>query len=96
MWCLFNAVEMEKCSYNDKYYCFSIMVKKKIKRNVLLNVVQIALEMLCFFKESTNPSNGPSNSSRWQMGIKWTANHHKGLMTKSPRAVACFQKKQKI
>lgn len=34
--------------------------KKKIKRNVLLNVVQIALEMLCFFKESTNPSNGPS------------------------------------
>lgn len=37
--------------------------KKKPKRNVLLNVVQIALEMLCFFKESTNLSDGPFNSS---------------------------------
>lgn len=59
MWCLFNAVEMEKCSsYNDNYYCFGITVKKKKekttknKRNVLLNVVQIALEMLCFLKRA--------------------------------------------
>lgn len=30
VWCLFNAVEMEKCSsYNDNYYCFGIMVKKQ-------------------------------------------------------------------
>lgn len=42
----------------------------KKKRNVLLNVVQIALEMLCFFKESTNPSDGPFLSSHRQMGIK--------------------------
>lgn len=89
MWCLFNAVEMEKCSsYNENYYCFGIMVKKKKrrkktnKRNVLLNVVQIALEMLCFFKESTNPSAGPFRSSHRQMGIKQPANQSRCLMTK--------------
>lgn len=41
-----------KCSsYINNYYCFGIMLKKwnKKKRNVLLNVVQIALEMLCSF-----------------------------------------------
>lgn len=50
--------------------------------NVLLNVVQIALEMLCFFfvfcfNESTNLSDGPFYSSHWQMGIKRPANHFK-------------------
>lgn len=87
VWCLFNAVEMEKCSsYNDNYYCFGIMVTKKQakkKRNVLLNVVQIALEMLCFFKESTNPSDGPFLSSHRQMGIKMTANHLRCPATKT-------------
>ena len=58
----------KRSSYNDNYYyyCFGIMVKTKRnkknknknkqkktnKRNVLLNVVQIALEMLCFLKRA--------------------------------------------
>lgn len=44
--------------------------KKQNKRNVLLNVVQIALEMLCFFKESTNLSDGPFYSSHLADGNK--------------------------
>lgn len=52
VWCLFNAIEMEKCSSynnNNNNYCFlALWLKKDKKRNVLLNVVQIALEMLCF------------------------------------------------
>lgn len=79
VWCLFNAVEMEKCSsYNDNYYCFGIMVKDKTKkkkqkketnkRNVLLNVVQIALEMLCFLKRAQTWATVPSSppSGRWE------------------------------
>lgn len=79
----------------------ALWLKKKIKRNVLLNVVQIALEMLCFFvfcfvfvyflfcffKESTNLSDGPSSSSRWQMGIKWPANHRK--MSNDKKSPSC-------
>lgn len=47
VWCLLHAVEMEKCSYNDKYYCFWHSGYKN--RNMLLNVVQIVLENLCSF-----------------------------------------------
>lgn len=74
VWCSLHAVEMEKCSYNDKYYCFWHSGYKN--RNMLLNVVQIVLEkncvLFCFFvclfvllfyfvfEESTNLSDGPS------------------------------------
>lgn len=61
------------------------------KRNVLLNVVQIALEMLCFFNESTNLSDGPFHSSQWQMGIKRPANHFRCQMTKIPSIMTAFE-----
>lgn len=72
---------------------FGIMVKKttKKKRNVLLNVVQIALEMLCFFNESTNLSDGPFYSSHRQMGIKRPANHSRCLMTTISSVMRDFQ-----
>lgn len=71
MWCLFNAVEMEQCSsYDDNYNCFGIMVKKnqQKKRNVLLNVVQIALEMLCFYQRAQTRVMVPSSppTGRWE------------------------------
>ena len=60
---------------------------------MLLNVVQIALEMLCFFKESTNLSDGPFYSSHRQMGIKQPANQSKCLMTKMSSVMTDFQNK---
>lgn len=67
--------------------------KTKKKRHVLLNVVQIALEMLCFFKESTNLSDGPFYSSHRQMGIKQPANQSRCLMTKMSSVMTDFQNK---
>lgn len=63
---------------------FGIMVKKKKdkkidknKRNVLLNVVQIALEMLCFLKRAQTRVTVSSTPPERQTGIKQPASQSK-------------------
>lgn len=100
VWCLFNAVEMEKCSsYNDNYYCFGIMVKKKNNKKQEKCVVECCTDsprdvVFCFFfKESTNLSDGPFYSSHWQMGIKRPASHFRWLIIKIHLVITDLQNK---
>lgn len=100
VWCLFDAVEMEKCSsYNDNYYyCFGIMVKKKKnqktkkKENCVVECCTDSTRDVVFLKESTNPSDGPFYSSHRQMGIKQPANQSKCLMTEISSSMTWFSK----
>lgn len=84
VWCLFNAVEMEKCSSYNNYYCFGIMVKGKKKKRKMTKkknpnktnekcVVECCTDStrdVVFFNESTNLSDGPFHSSRRADGNK--------------------------
>lgn len=100
MWCLFNAVEMEKCSsYNDNYYCFGIMVKKKKEQKKKTQekcVVECCTDStrdVVFLLESTNLSDGPFYSSHRQMGIKQPATQSRCLMTEISSVMTDFQYK---
>lgn len=96
MWCLFNAVEMEKCSsYNDNYYCFGIMFKKATKKQekCVVECCTDSTRDVVFFKESTNLSDGPFYSSQRQMGIKQPANQSRCLMIEIFSVMTDFQNK---